>query len=209
MMGRLLAIALLILWAATPIGADEAAAKSKSDSRKGASSGDAKSASAGAKDSAAGKGEEDSPLVQAARRGRLAREKGDKSRVVITDETVKQSTGRVTVFEGQPGEIRHQAEPADQVFTRMAAEKKAKEQAAADAKAKIERLEEEIARLDRDLRRTQDEYFDEGDLNYREEVLQDRWKDARDRLAEKREELERVRRDYQRLSRETSNVYKP
>ncbi|MFN2441058.1 MAG: hypothetical protein ABR517_00055 [Thermoanaerobaculia bacterium] len=152
---------------------------------------------------------QDSPLVRAAKAAQKARERKASTGTVITDESVKKSTGRITVL-SEPVAPAAPARPED-AGAALAGMKKERTDAAAQAeqaRLEIETLEKEIARLEKELDSIEESYYDESDVELRADLSQRNFARTKADLAAAREKLAEARTRHEALSRASSNVIK-
>ncbi|HUP66317.1 MAG TPA: hypothetical protein VM557_13655 [Thermoanaerobaculia bacterium] len=154
--------------------------------------------------------QEDSPLVKAAKDARKNREKSRLSGIVITDDVVKNSGGRVTIVHSASliPELNEKDEPAGEILDRMANEKSSQAAARLAADARVTALEKEIAAIEKSLGPLEEEYYEEEDPENREDEIFDRYQTAKRSLDEKKAALTAAREEARRL-KEASNVVAP
>lgn len=140
--------------------------------------------------SGATKGEDagTSSLVQAARNAKTPKKK---ARISITDESVKKSTGKLTLLPPAP-------EP-DEQDTAEAAPTPAIVAARAKADAKLAGAKVEVEQLETELRRIEESYYLESDPAYRDDVLRPRFEQTRKQLDRARDQLLTAREERQNL----------
>lgn len=140
--------------------------------------------------SGATKGEDadTSALVQAARKAKTTKKK---ARISITDESVKKSTGKLTLLPPAP-------EP-DEQETADAAPAPAIVAARAKADAKLAGAKVEVEQLETELRRIEEAYYLESDPAYRDDVLRPRFEQTRKQLDRARDLLLTAREERQNL----------
>lgn len=112
----------------------------------------------------------DSPLVKAAKAAQKSRQKSGAGAKVITDASVKQSKGRLTIL------AESTAPPAEAVEAAVVNERRAKAAAAAEAekvRLEIESLRAEVARHEKELAGIEASYYDEFDAETREATWED------------------------------------
>lgn len=135
----------------------------------------------------------ESPLVKAARDAAAKRESGVKTRRSITDKDVKKSAGKLIETTSKP---LPPVRAADDVETRMRAEKAAAEAKNDGAKItarNIEAAEKKVSELESELRRIEESYYDEDDPDFREDVIEKQFNDAKAKLEKARKDLDAVR----------------
>ena len=155
--------------------------------------------------------QEDSPLVKAAKAARKNREKSRLSGIVITDEVVKNSEGKVTIVHSAAliPELNDKDEPAGEILDRMASEKSAKAAARLAAEARVSELEKEISSIEQSLGPLEEEYYAEEDPENREADIYDRYQTAKKSLDEKKAALTAAREEARRLSEASVVAPKP
>jgi hypothetical protein len=119
-----------------------------------------------------------SALVSAAKK---AKETKKKSRISITDESVKKSTGKLTLLPPapEPEETAKNGEaPAPEIVAKRA-----------NADAKLSSAKIEVEELEKELRRIEETYYLESDPSYRDEVLRPRFEQTRKQLDRARDLL--------------------
>ena len=151
----------------------------------------------------------DSPLVRAAKAARKSREKTAASQKVITDASVKKSTGRLTVLSDKNPAGLPPAEEAEAILKKAEKDRADAALEAAKASREAEALEKEIARLDRELASIEEEYYDESDVELREDVSQRDFGKTKADLAAAREKLAAVKKRQEQYARLASQVVKP
>lgn len=136
----------------------------------------------------------DSPLVKAAKSSTKNRAK---SRVSITDDDLKKTTGKLSIISSSPlAELPVEEQSAESEIARqqrLQKERKAAEDRVAAARKEVEGLESLLADYE-------DSYYLADDADYREEVIEQRFDKTRreldealERLATAQEELSRLR----------------
>lgn len=134
--------------------------------------------------------EGESPLARAARLAQESRE-GKKAKVSISDEDLKRTGGRLTISSGNASTDVPARSDAEEL--RLAAEKRAREQASADAAAKkrLEAIREEIRTLERELGSLEVVAHDEDEieLSAAQAEVASRYQEKVERLAALRKEL--------------------
>ncbi|MFA6955492.1 MAG: hypothetical protein WC538_06425 [Thermoanaerobaculia bacterium] len=136
----------------------------------------------------------ESPLVKAAKDAAAASAKrGNKPRLSINDKDVKKSAGKLIETTSKP---LPPVRAADDVETRMRAEKAAKESKGDGKKLAAGRVaasEKQVAELESELRRIEETYYDEDDPDFREDVIEKRFNETKAKLEKARQELEAAR----------------
>ncbi len=151
----------------------------------------------------------DSPLVRAAKAARKSREKTQASQKVITDASVKKSTGRLTILSDKSPSGVPPAEEAEAILKKLEKDRADAALEAAKAGREAEALETEIARLERELASIEEEYYDESDVELREDVSQRDFGKTKADLAAAREKLAAVKKRQEQYSRLASQVVTP
>ena len=154
--------------------------------------------------------QEDSPLVKAAKAARKNREKSRLTGIIITDDVVKNSEGKVTIVHSAAliPELNDKDEPAGEILDRMASEKNSQAAARIAAESRVSDLEKEIASIEQSLGPLEEEYYGEEDPENREAEIFDRYQTAKKSLDEKRAALTAAREEARRLT-EGSTVVAP
>ena len=129
-----------------------------------------------------------SALVQAARKSKTARKK---ARISITDESVKKSTGKLTLLPPAPEPDAQDAADAAPTPAIVAARAK--------ADAKLAGAKVEVEQLETELRRIEESYYLESDPAYRDDVLRPRFEQTRKQLDRARDQLLTAREERQNL----------
>lgn len=135
-----------------------------------------------------GEDQKTSALVSAAKK---AKETKKKSRIKITDESVKKSTGKLTLLPPAP-EPEETAKNDEAPVPAIVAKRAKADAKLSDAKVEVEELEKE-------LRRIEETYYLESDPNYRDEVLRPRFEQTRKQLDRARDLLLIAREERQNL----------
>ncbi|HEY0593730.1 MAG TPA: hypothetical protein VGF40_18305 [Thermoanaerobaculia bacterium] len=128
----------------------------------------------------------DSPLVRAAKAAQKSRQKSGAGGKVITDASVKQSKGRLTIL------AESTAPPAEAVEAAVVNEQRARAAAAAEAekvRLEIESLRAEVARHEKALAEIEASYYDEFDAETREATWEDSFSKTKAALDAAREKL--------------------
>lgn len=150
----------------------------------------------------------DSPLVRAAKEAKKARVKKASSTPVITDKSVKKSSGRLTILsEGKSGAAT--PEDAEAAFTKMNQERADRTSEAKVTEVEVAALEKEVTRLEKELASVEEDYYDESNVELREDLSQRDFAKTKTDLETAREKLAAARKRHEALSRSTSNIYKP
>lgn len=126
---------------------------------------------------------EDSPLVKAAKASR----KKKSSTKPITNADVKKSTGKIVETPGVPAETTTTAEatPSKGPLEKQNDQRKAREA----AQARVDVAAKKVADLERELSRIEQEYYAEGDPNYRDNTLEPRFNQTKRQLDTARKQL--------------------
>lgn len=144
---------------------------------------------------------EDSPLVKAAKAAKAAKEgkagaaTASKPKVIIDDETVKSSKGKLIYIKDTP---LPKLEPAPPSKTPAAAKNPVA--LAAQAEAKLKTAQKEVESLELELTRLENEFYEEGDPNYRQDVIENRFNKTTKQLDIARQKLTDAREEYNDLS---------
>ena len=150
----------------------------------------------------------DSPLVRAAKEAKKARIKNSASTPVITDKSVKKSSGKLTILsEGKSGAAT--PEDTEAAFAKMNQDRADQMSRAKVTGVEIAALEKEVARLEKELASVEEEYYDESDVELREDLSQRDFARTKTDLETARGKLAAARKRHEELSRSTSNIYKP
>ncbi|MHB0968596.1 MAG: hypothetical protein ACYC7A_10720 [Thermoanaerobaculia bacterium] len=176
MMRAFVAAVLVAGLAAGPVRAEQESRKYNGTRTRELSSGAAKGGDA-----------DTSALVQAARKAKTTKKK---SRISITDESVKKSTGKLIVLAPSP-------EPEQD--TTDAAPSPAIVAARAKADAKLASAKVEVEQMETELRRIEEAYYLESDPKYRDDVLRPRFEQTRKQLDRARDQLLSAREERQSL----------
>lgn len=150
--------------------------------------------------------QQDSPLVRAAKAARKAREAKPSTGPVITDSSVKKSTGRITILSETKEPDAVTPEDARAALAAMKQERTEAGVQAEQARADVESLEGEVARLEKELASIEESYYDESDVELREDLSQRDFAKTKADLETVREKLATARKRHQELERASSNV---
>jgi peptidyl-tRNA hydrolase len=131
----------------------------------------------------------ESPLVEAARDAAAARKEA-KTRTVIDNHTVRQTTGTITVLaeRPEPVQIKSDEEVSNERLERSREQGRYAEARAA-AQRRLERAQEEVSSLETELRRLEEDYYEEDDIEHRDGVLERRYVKAQRQLEKVRAEV--------------------
>lgn len=129
-----------------------------------------------------------SPLVDAAKK---AKENKQKARIVIGNDDVKKSQGKLTVLKPRP-EIEV---PEEGTREKLEKEQAAKSEAKKQADERLEKARKTVEELENELARLEEEYYTESDLDYRDDVIEERFNETKKQLDKAREELTASRDD--------------
>ena len=150
----------------------------------------------------------DSPLVRAAKEAKKARAKNAASTPVITDQSVKKSSGRLTILsEGKSGATT--PEDAEVAFAKMNQDRADQISAGKVAGDEVTALEKEVARLEKELASVEEDYYDESNVELREDLSQRDFARTKTDLETARAKLAAARKKHDSLARSTSNIHKP
>lgn len=137
--------------------------------------------------------EGDSPLVKAAKAAQAAKGAKTPSKLVINNEDVKKSTGKLIFVTEKPlpkietptaDKLKQQQltpDPAPEVAKRLDAARKA------------------VADLEKEMGRLEEDYYNEDDSNYRDDEIAPRFEQARRQLDKARQDLINAREEQQKL----------
>jgi chromosome segregation ATPase len=150
--------------------------------------------------------QQDSPLVRAAKAAQKARAAKASTGRAITDDSVRKSTGRITILsEGKaPGATT--PEDAEAALVAITKDRDEAAKQAEQARREIEELEKEIARLEKELASIEESFYDESDVELREDLPQRNFAKTKADLERAREKLAEARKRHEALARASSNV---
>lgn len=145
---------------------------------------------------------QDSPLVAASKKSATKR---DKQKIVITNETVKKSTGKLTVGPARPPIAIPLADRSETRIARYDAAVKQWKAQIAYNQQKIDALTKEIAELEGATGRFEEDFYNEDDPAYRD-FLESKYDSASERLKAAKEELDQARTEQTTLEQNKPRV---
>ncbi|HEY5610592.1 MAG TPA: hypothetical protein VIL97_05260 [Thermoanaerobaculia bacterium] len=132
-----------------------------------------------------------SPLVEAANNAKANRQK---ARIVLDNDDVKKSTGKITVLKERP-EIEV---PEEGTREKLEKEKKALDAMRKQASDRVENARKTVDEIEKELAKLEDDYYTESDLDYRDDVIEQRFNETKEQLDKAREELSSAREELQK-----------
>jgi hypothetical protein len=176
MMNKLIVVTALVLFSGVAFAEEKAAEKPKELPRPEAQQ------------------EGDSPLVKAAKAAQAAKGVKAPSRLVINNEDVKKSTGKL-IFVSEKPLPKIETPAAD----KLKQQKMTTPDPSPDVAKKVDTARKAIADLEKELSRLEEDYYNEDDSNYRDEEIEPRFEQAKRQLEKARQDLIDAREKQQQL----------
>jgi hypothetical protein len=141
--------------------------------------------------------EGDSPLVKAAKAAQAAKGVKAPSRLVINNEDVKKSKGKLIFITEKP--LPKIETPAADKFKVQQEAKTSPPPGPEDVAKRVDTARKAISDLEKELGRLEEDYYNEDDSNYRDEEIEPRFEQAKRQLEKARQDLINAREEQQKL----------
>jgi hypothetical protein len=138
--------------------------------------------------------EGDSPLVKAAKAAQAAKGTRTPSKLVINNEDVKKSTGKL-IFVTEKPLPKIETPAAD----KLKQQQMTTPDPAPDVAKRVDTARKAIADLEKEMGRLEEDYYNEDDSNYRDDEIAPRFEQAKRQLEKARQDLINAREQQQKL----------